>query len=74
MGMFSQLSQLVLLAEKVLFVIGSLVYLVFALVVVKQVSMMNKNIYDKFNQVLILFSYVHLGFAIFLVILTLVSL
>ena len=72
--MFSQLSQLVLLAEKVLFVIGSLVYLVFALVVVKQVSMMNKNIYDKFNQVLILFSYVHLGFAIFLVILTLVSL
>jgi len=54
--------------EKVFVFLGVGVYLVFAIIIVKQVSMMTKNVYDKFNGVIITFSYIHLVLAIFLMV------
>lgn len=62
------------LVGKSLFVFASIIYLVFALVVAKQVLMMTKNVADKFNPLLIIFSYIHLLFSIFLILLTLIVL
>ena len=70
----AEFNHYLLLLGKSCFVIGSVVYLVFAVVVVKQVLMMTKNINDKFNSILIIFSYLHLAFSIFLILLTLVIL
>ena len=56
------------LLEKIFVFLGTGVYLIFAVIVVKQVSMMSKNVYDKFNGVLIVFSYIHLALAIFLMV------
>jgi hypothetical protein len=64
----------IFLITKILAVIGSLIYVVFALVVVRQVATMSKNVSDKFNGILIAFSYIHLLAAILLVFLTLVVL
>lgn len=69
-----EINHYLLLLGKTCFVIGSFIYLIFALVVVKQVGMMSKNINDKFNSILIAFSYFHFIFAIFLVLLTLLIL
>ncbi len=55
---------------RIFFLFGSIFYVIFAIVVVRQVAMMSKNVYDKFNSILIIFSYLHLAFAIFLVLLT----
>lgn len=57
--------------EKFLGIAGSVIYLIFALVVVKQVNTMSKNVKDKFNAILITVSYVHLLGAILLVFLAL---
>ncbi len=69
--MFPQINTYILLIEKMSFVLGSILYLVFALVVIKQTTMMSKNVSDKFNGILITFAYIHAGFSIFLVFLTL---
>ena len=53
--------------EKIFGVTGSIVYLVFAGVIVKKVTMMSKNINDKYNGLLIAVSYFHLVAAIVLV-------
>lgn len=53
--------------EKVLGILGTIIYLIFSLVVVKQVGTMTKNVKDKFNGILIAFSYLHLIAAIILV-------
>ena len=55
------------IVEKVIGVTGSIVYLVFAGVIVKQVTMMSKNSNDKYNGLLRAISYIHLVVAIFLV-------
>jgi hypothetical protein len=55
---------------RIFFLLGSVFYVVFAIVVVRQVAMMTKNVYDKFNSILIIFSYLHLAFSVFLVLLT----
>jgi hypothetical protein len=65
-----QLNDYFFLVVKALFVLGTLLYLVFAAVVVKQTTTMSKNVSDKFNPVLIAFAYLHFAFSVFLVILT----
>lgn len=65
--MFQDINNYLLLAEKILGILGTLIYLIFSLVVVKQVKTMTKNVKDKFNGVLIVFSYLHLLVAILLV-------
>lgn len=62
------------LFEKFSFVLGAVIYLIFATIIVKQVATMTKNVNDKFNAVLVLFSYGHLVFAILLVLLILILL
>lgn len=62
---------IILLFQKIIFVLGALIYLVFAIIVVRQVTTMTKNVNDSFNPALIIFSYLHLLFALFLVLLTL---
>lgn len=65
--MLQDLNNYLALAEKIFGILGTVVYLIFALVVVKQVTTMSKNVKDKFNGVLITFSYLHLALAILLV-------
>ena len=72
--MFPILNNYFLLLEKLSFVLGAILYLIFALVVVKQTTMMSNNVNDKFNGILITFSYLHLTFSILLVFLTLIIL
>lgn len=72
--MFPNFNLYLLLIQKSFFVLGAIMYFIFSLVVVKQTSMMSRNVKDKFNSVLITFSYIHLAFSIFLVFLTLVIL
>jgi len=55
---------------KFFFIICSVLYLIFALIVIKQVSSMSKSVKDKFNTILIIFSYLHLAFSIFLILTT----
>jgi hypothetical protein len=57
--------------EKFLGIVGSVIYLIFSLVVVKQVNTMSKNVKDKFNGILITISYIHLLGAIVLIFLAL---
>lgn len=72
--MFPDFNHYLLLVEKILFVIGAITYLIFAIIIVKQTTVMTKNINDKFNPILIAFSYIHLLFSVSLVLLTLVLL
>jgi len=65
--MLQDLNIYIALAEKIFGILGALVYLIFALVVVKQVTTMSKNVKDKFNGILIIFSYLHLVVAVLLV-------
>ena len=65
--MFPDLNNYLVLIEKILGVLGTLIYVVFSLVVVKQVGTMTKNVKDKFNGILIAFSYIHLIAAVLLV-------
>lgn len=53
---------------KVFFVALSFLYLIFSLIVIKQVTSMSKNVTDKFNSILIVFSFIHLIFSVILVI------
>lgn len=69
--MFPQLDSYILLGEKLFFVICAIFYLVFSVLVVKQTTTMSRSISDKFNSILITFSYVHMFFSIGLVLLTL---
>lgn len=69
--MMSNLSSYFHFLEKFLGIMGSVIYLIFALVIVKQVNTMSKNVKDKFNGILIMISYIHLLGAVLLVFLAL---
>lgn len=69
--MITNFSVIILQATKIFAVLGTVLYFIFALIVVKQVNMMTKNISDKFNAILVMFSWLHLLFALFLIFLTL---
>jgi len=72
--MMPDISSYLALAEKVFFILGAIIYLVFSFVIVKQTTTMSKYVHDIFNSVLITFSYLHLAFSFLLVIMTLVIL
>jgi len=61
-----------ILLERIFAIVGTGLYLIFAIVIVKQVSMMTKNVYDKFNGVVIIFSYIHLLLSLLLVLMSIV--
>ncbi len=64
------LANILFLVQKTSFVLGSIIYLIFAIVVLKQTTMMSKNVNDKFNPILITIATLHLLAACFLVFLT----
>jgi len=70
----NNLMPLFLTVLKIFFIACSLFYLVFSLIVVKQVTSMTKNVKDKFNSILISFSFIHLIAAAVLVFLIIVIL
>ena len=72
--MLGSLNSYLNLALKISFTLGGLIYLIFAVIVVKQTAMMTKNVNDKFNPILVTISYIHLAFSLLLVFLTLVIL
>ncbi|MFA5828801.1 MAG: DUF5657 family protein [Candidatus Shapirobacteria bacterium] len=69
-----QINTLMLLAGKLFAILGTILYFIFSIVIVKQVTSMSSNVYDKFNAILIAFSYLHLLFSILLIILAIVFL
>ena len=70
--MIPDFSGYLLILERIFAFVGTGLYLIFAIVVVKQVSMMTKNVKDKFNGVVIFFSYVHLALAVFLMLMSVI--
>jgi hypothetical protein len=62
------------MAEKGFFILGALIYLIFSIIVVKQTTTLSKNVHDKFNGVLVAFSFIHLAFSFLLVFFTIVLL
>lgn len=70
----NNLMPLFLTILKIFFIACSVFYLIFSLIVVKQVSSMSKNVKDKFNSILISFSFIHLIAAAILVFLIIVLL
>lgn len=60
--------------EKYLAIFGTVIYFIFALIIVRQVISMSKHIQDKFNYVLIIFSWVHLAFSALLILITILIL
>lgn len=68
--MLPDLNNYLVLIERTFAFLGTGIYLIFAIVIVKQVSMMTKNVNDKFNGVVIFFSYLHLLLAIFLLLMS----
>lgn len=69
--MIPDLNTAVLYSVKIFAIIAALLYVAFSLIVVKQVTTMTKNVVDKFNSILVIFSIVHLIFSLFIVFLTL---
>ena len=67
--MIPQFAQYILLLTKIFAIAGSLVYLIFAGLIVKQVSTMTKNVQDMFNFILVIFSYIHLALSLLLILL-----
>jgi len=65
------LNNYLLLITKFFFVLGAIIYFIFSIIIVRQTTTMTKNVSDGFNPILIAFSYLHLLFAAFLIILTL---
>jgi hypothetical protein len=72
--MISQFNALMLLAGKIFTILGTVLYFIFSIVIVKQVTSMSKNVYDKFNNILIAISYIHLLFSLLLIILAFIFL
>ena len=60
--------------EKTFFVILAVLYIIFSVVVVRQVTSLSRNVSGKFNIVLTVISYINLAFSFFLVFLTLIIL
>lgn len=56
---------------KGMFIISSLLYLIFAIIVVRQTYQMTSKIYDMFNAILIAIAWIHLLISILLVLLVL---
>lgn len=59
-----------LLIQKIFFILCSIFYFIFAAIVVRQTISMSKNITDKFNPIIVIFSYIHLILAGFLILST----
>lgn len=68
-----QFDSLLLLIQKIFAISGSVIYLIFSTVVVRQVASMSKIVHDKFNTILIIFSWIHLFGAVILVLLAVFS-
>lgn len=70
--MFPDATKYFILLERIFAIMGVGLYLIFAIVILKQVSMMTKNVYDKFNVIVIIISYIHLALAISLLLVSIV--
>ena len=60
--------------EKIIAVSGSIIYFIYAIIVLKQVQSMSKKIFDVFNGFIKTIAFFHLLFAAFLIVLTILVL
>jgi hypothetical protein len=67
--MIPDFDNIIAIAFKIFTLIGLGVYFIFALIVVKQVSVMSQNIQDLYNGHLKFFSYLHFLFSILIILL-----
>jgi hypothetical protein len=72
--MLNSVDSYLLIIEKIIGMLAAIVYLFFALIVVKQVQTMSKNVKDMFNPLLITFAYAHLVATLVLILLAIVVL
>ena len=63
----TDLNSFLLPVIKIFFIILSFLYLIFSIIVVRQVVTMSKSVKDKFNQYLTIFSLIHLIFSVVLI-------
>lgn len=67
--MLLSINNILLILQKIFIIVGSLIYLIFASIVVKQVNNLSKNIYDIHNPIIIAASKIHLWVSVLLVLL-----
>ena len=67
--MIPNFDSIISISLKIFTLIGLGVYFIFALIVVKQVSVMSQNIHDLYNRHLRIFSYLHLLFSVLVILL-----
>jgi hypothetical protein len=67
--MIPNFDSIISISLKIFTLIGLGVYFIFALIVVKQVSVMSQNIHDLYNSHLRIFSYFHLLFSVLVILL-----
>ncbi len=72
--MIPDFDNIISIAFKIFTFVGLGVYLIFALIIVKQVSVMSQNIYDLYNSQLKVFSYLHLLFSVLIILLAILFL
>jgi hypothetical protein len=60
-----------LTVQKYFFVALSFLYLIFSIIIVKQIAVMARDIKDKLNPIIVSFSYIQLAFSICVIFLTL---
>ncbi len=72
--MIPDFDNIISIAFKIFTIVGLGVYLIFALIIVKQVSVMSQNIYDLYNSQLKVFSYLHLLFSVLIILLAILFL
>lgn len=68
---FTNFNGFILVGLKYFFLACTVFYFIFAIILIRQVTTMTKNITDKFNYIPISLSYIHLMFSAFLILSTL---
>lgn len=69
-----QLNTAIYIFQKIFVVVGTIVYFIFATIVLKQTTSLSKNIHDKFNQVVVSAAFIHMIASVGLIFLALIIL
>lgn len=70
----TDLSSMINLFVKWLFIIAALLYVLFSGVITRQISLMTRNVFDKFNTLIVFLGWLYFGIGIFVLLLTLLIL
>lgn len=60
----NNLNSLILALFQTFFILGGIFYIIFAIVVIRQITIMKKTLITTFNPVILTLGYIHLGLAV----------